>query len=305
MSIFFSKVFNKNADRLIGEVLINWEVRMQVQKTGGSFIGPHSAAKALKRTDRDLQKILEQLSTGSRINRASDDAAGLAISEQLQSNIRGFKVASQNISDAMSALTIADGVADESTQILQRQRELAMQARNDTLTDNNRSALDTEYQQLSQELDRIAGSVKFNKQDVASGSDLASGAAVIQTGTEPNDQITLPHVDLKTVSLGISGSSIATSTDAASAVKSVDDALQSINSQRSSLGASANRLDSSANNLSVAMVNTQAADSVLRDEDMAKGLADLTRTKLLQEGSILAFARFNEINKNYVTGLLS
>ncbi len=278
---------------------------MQVQKTGGPFIGHQSAAKALKRTDRDLQKILEQLSTGSRINRASDDAAGLAISEQLQSNIRGFKVASQNISDAMSALNIADGVANESTQIIQRQRELAVQARNDTLTDKDRVALDTEYQQLSKELDRIAGSARFNKQDVASGSDLASGTAVIQTGTDPKDQVTLPLVDIKTVSLGISGSSIATSTDAGNAVKSVDDALKSINSQRSTLGSSVNRLESSIDNLSVAMVNTQAAESVLRDEDMAKGLADLTRTKLLQEGSIIAFARFNEINKNYVTGLLS
>ncbi len=280
---------------------------MQVQKTGGStFFGkPNSAERALKRTNRELQKILEQLSTGSRINRASDDAAGLAISEQLQSNIRGFKIASQNITDAMSALNIADGTANETTQILQRQRELAAQARNGTLTDNNRAALDIEYQQLSKELDRIAQTANFNKQSVSSGSDLASGSAKVQSGAESTDQLTLPHVDLKPISIGISGTSIATSDNASSAVSVLDKALKSVNSQRSTVGATINRLESSIDNLSVAMVNTQAAESVLRDEDMAKGLADLTRAKLLQEGSLVAFSRFNDVNKSYIMSLLS
>jgi flagellin len=280
---------------------------MQVQKTGGSaFIqGPQRTEKALKSTSRELQKILEQLSTGSRINRASDDAAGLSINEQLLSNIRGFKVASQNVTDAMSALNIADGTAQETSQILQRQRELANQSRNSTLTDANRAALDTEYQQLSKELDRIAATANFNKQDVASGSDLASGTAVIQSGTDASDQLTLPNVDLKAASIGISGTSIATSTGADAAMSALDDAMKSVNSQRSTVGASINRLGSTIDNLSVAMVNTQAAESVLNDEDMAKGLADLTRMKLLQEESISAFARFNDINKSYISGLIS
>jgi flagellin len=279
---------------------------MQVQKSAGSaFIArPPLAEKALKRTNRDLAKILEQLSTATRINRASDDAAGLGISEQLRSNIRGFKIASQNITDAMSALNIADGAANETTDILQRQRELATQSRNDTLTDKDRAALDTEYQQLSKELDRLAGTTKFNNQDVVSGSGLASGSSVIQTGAAAGDQITLPQVNLKASSLGIAGSSIATSNGAAAAISAVDDALKSISNQRSTVGATINRLESSVDNLSVALVNTQAADSVLRDEDMAKGLSELTRAKLMQEGSVMAFARFNDINKNYISALM-
>lgn len=280
---------------------------MQVQRTGGStfFGNTNSAEKALKRTNRELQKILEQLSTGSRINRASDDASGLAISEQLQSNFRGFKIASQNITDAMSALNIADGTTNETTQILQRQRELAVQARNSTLTDNDRRALDVEYRQLSAELNRIAQTANFNKQDVASGSDLASGTAKIQSGTESTDQLTLPRVDLKSISTGVSGTSIESTENASNALSVLDNALKSVNSQRSTVGATVNRLESSIDNLSVALVNTQAAESVLRDEDMAKGLLELTKTKLLQEGSVIVFSRFNEVNKNYIMSLLS
>ena len=279
---------------------------MQVQKSAGSVFmgGPLAAEKTLKRTNRDLAKILEQLSTGTSINRASDDAAGLGISEHLRSNIRGFKVASQNITDAMSALNIADGAANETTNILQRQRELATQARNDTLTDKDRKALDSEYQQLSKEIDRLAGATKFNNQDVVSGSGLASGTSVIQTGAAAGDQVTLPQIDLKASSLGITESSIATQSNASEALSALDDALKSISNQRSTVGATINRLESSVDNLSVAMVNTQAADSVLRDEDMAVGLSELTRAKLIQEGSVVAFARFNDINKSYVSALM-
>lgn len=273
---------------------------MQVQKSGGSTFPVGSQ----RRANRELQKILEKLSTAQRINRASDDAAGLAVSEQLRSNIRGFKVASQNITDAMSALNITDGAANESTAILQRQRELAMQSRNDTLTDRDRAALDTEYQQLTKELDRIAGVTKFNKQDVAAGQELASGNAVIQSGPQADDQMNMPKVDIKSVSLGVQPTSIATSAGANQAVGALDNALGSINSQRSTVGAAINRLESSVNNLNVAMVNTQAAESVLRDEDMAQGLAELTQAKLLQEGSTAAFARFNAINKSYVKSLI-
>lgn len=286
---------------LIGEnVLINREVRMQVQKTGGSTFPVGSQ----RRANRELQKILEKLSTAQRINRASDDAAGLAVSEQLRSNIRGFKVASQNITDAMSALNITDGAANESTAILQRQRELAMQSRNDTLTDRDRAALDTEYKQLTKELDRIAGVTTFNSQDVVSGQGLASGNAVIQSGPEADDQISMPKVDIKSISLGVQPTSIATSAGASQAVGALDNALGSINSQRSTVGAAINRLESSVNNLSVAMVNTQAAESVLRDEDMAQGLTELTQARLLQEGSTAAFERFNMINKSYVKSLI-
>jgi len=273
---------------------------MQVHKSGTSAF----PVESIKRTNRQLQKILEKLSTAQRINRASDNAAGLAVSETLRSNIRGFKTASQNVTDAMSALNITDGVANETTNILQRQRELALQARNDTLTDRDRTALDTEYQQLTEELDRLATSANFNTQDVANGEGLASGEAIIQSGAQADDQLKLPKVDFKAATLGVTSTSIGTSDNAALAVSALDNALKAVNSQRSTVGASVNRLESTGNNLNVALVNTQAAESVLRDEDMAQGLSELTSYRLLQEGSMAAFSRFNDINKSYVKSLL-
>lgn len=273
---------------------------MQIQKAGSSAF----PVKSIRHTNTQLQKILEKLSTAQRINRASDDAAGLAISEGLRSNIRGFKVASQNITDAMSALNITDGVATETTAILQRQRELALQSKNDTLTDENRASLDKEYQQLTTELDRLATSTNFNTQKVASGDGLGSGNAIIQAGPQAQDQITLPKTDLRSATLGVASTSIGTAATATNALGALDDALKAINEQRSTAGAMTNRLESGFDNLNIALVNTQAAESVLRDEDMAEGLSSLTNNKLLQEGSIAAFSRFNEINKSYVKSLL-
>jgi len=279
---------------------------MALSSIGGQsgMMGANRTNKALKRTNRSLQKILEQLSTAQRINRASDDAAGLAISEALRTQVRGFKMASQNVNDAMSALNIADGVANESSAILQRQRELAIQARNDTLTDDQRQQLDVEYQNLTEELNRIAEATDFNTQEVANGEGLADGNAVIQAGPGAGDSVTLPQIDVTADALGVTGTSVATATDAQNAIASIDNALASLNTQRSTVGATVNRFVSTSNNLSVAQINTQAAESVIRDQDFAAGLAELTRQRLLQEGGIQAFSRFQEISANHLIGLL-
>lgn len=278
---------------------------MQLQSTGNSYsVGAKTTERSLRKTSSDLKKILERLSTAQRINRASDDAAGLGVSEVMRSNIRGFKMASQNIDDAMSALDIADGTANEVSGILQRQRELAVQSRNDTLTDRDRQALDKEYQQLNKELDRLSDSSQFNRQNLTNGTGLGSGSAQIQVGSNAGDQITLPAVDFTTISTGLSGQSIATASGASSSLSALDSAIKNVSSQRSVMGSTVNRLESTVNNLAVAAVNTQAAESVIRDEDMADGLMELTRTRLLQEGSIAAFSRFDEISQNHIMGLL-
>ncbi|NLW31024.1 MAG: flagellin [Fibrobacter sp.] len=280
---------------------------MQIQSTGNPRFAftVRKTESVLKKTNRELQKVLEKLSTASRINRASDDAAGLSISEVLRSRIRGFKMASRNIEDAMSSLNIADGAGDAISGLIQRQRELAVQARNGTLTDDDRAALNKEYEALGKEITRTAESARFNRQGVASGDDLASGEAKIQTGSESSNQIELESIDLRSVALGLSGNTIATISDAETAIESLDNAIKSIGVQRSTLGASVNRLQSSVNNLSVAVINTQAAESVIRDQDMAKGLSELIRLQLLEEGSSRAFSRFNEISQNHILGLLS
>ena len=279
---------------------------MQVQGTGGTqFItGTNRSLGALNKTNRELQKILERLSTAKRINRASDDAAGLGIAEQLTTQIRGFKTASQNIADATAALDIAEGSGREISDMLQRQRELAVAAKNDTLTPDNRKALDTEYQAITQEINRIAEVTNYNRQQVANGTGLGSGNAQIQVGANAMDLLKIPTVDFTTVSLGMKDTSIATSEGARAALERVDTAITSVSSVRTTVGATMNRLTSAGNTLSTAMINTQAAESVIRDEDMATGLSALTREQILQEGALKTFSRFNEITQNHILGLL-
>jgi len=282
---------------------------MQIQRAGRGTTGIGGASRgrqALNRTNNSLKKILERLATGQRINRASDDAAGLSISEQLRTQIRGFKMASRNVADAMSALNIADGTANETTAILQRQRELTIQARNDTLTDDQRQILDTEYQQLSEELNRIAGSSQFNRQNVADGTDLADGDGEIQAGPNAGAEnvVALPEIDISADGLGITPTSIESAASAENALSVIDTALNNLGTQRSQIGATVNRFESIQNNLDVASVNTQAAESVLRDQDMASGISELTRQRLLQEGGMAAFSRFQEISASHLLGLL-
>jgi flagellin len=279
---------------------------MPIQDIGG--VGYSTSQKrtagALNKTSRALQKILEQLSTAERINRASDDAAGLAISEVMRGQIRGLKMADQNVTDAMSALNIAEGSSQEIEDMLQRERELALQARSDTLNDEQRGMLDREYQNLQQEIDRVAQGTQFNTQNVTNGQGLAAGGAQIQVGPNAGDAVSLPSLDLSADNLGLSGVSIASSAGAADALEKLDTALNTVNAGRSATGAMINRFQATQNNLLTAATNTQAAESVLRDQDMAQALSSLTREQLLQEGGITAFQRFNEINSFHVLSLL-
>jgi flagellin len=279
---------------------------MQIQAMGGVGMvqGQDQAAKSLNKTNRDLGKILEKLSTALRINRSGDDAAGLSISQQLETQSRGFNMADQNVTSAMSALNIADATGGKFSDLVQRQRDLALQASNDTLTNQQRQGLDTEYQSLTQEIDRISGSAQFNTQTVANGQGLAAGNAQIQAGANAGDQIQMPATNMSAASLGITGTSIATGAGAQAALSKLDNALDTLNTQRSSIGSMTNAFESVRNNLSVEDINTQAAQSVLQDQDMAAGLAELTKTKLLLESGTQAFARYNEISSNHLFGLM-
>ena len=270
----------------------------------GMVQGQDQTAKSLNKTSRDLGKILEKLSTALRINNASDDASGLSISQQLETQSRGFNMADQNMASAMSALNIADSTGGQISDMVQRQRELALQASNDTLTNQQRQGLDTEYQALTQEIDRISGSAQFNTQTVANGQGLASGAAQIQAGANAGDQIQIPQTNMGATALGITGTSIATGAGAQAALPKLDNALDTLNTQRSTIGSMVNRFESVQNNLSVANINTQAAQSVIQDQDLATGLAELTKTKLLLESGTQAFARYSEISANHLFGLL-
>jgi flagellin len=264
-----------------------------------------TATNSLNKTNKDLNKILQRLSTALRINQASDDAAGLGIAEQLTTQIRGFQQSTNNVSDAINALNIGDSTGNQVSDMMQRQRELALQASNSTLTDSQRGDLNTEYQALNQEITRISNASQFNTQGVAAGTGLSSGNAVIQAGPNAGDQITLPKTDFTAAALQINATSIDTQANATSAINSLDTAMNTLNTQRSTLGAMTNRFESTVNNLSVANINTQAAESVIRDQDMAQGLVELTSKQLLQQSAMSAFSKFNEISANHIMGLLN
>ncbi len=259
---------------------------------------------ALEKSNNRLSSVLEKLSTGKRINRASDDAAGLSISEQLNAQIRGFKSAGRNVQDAMSALNVSDGASSSVTDLVQRQRELASQARTGTVNDDQRKILNQEYQQLTDEINRIAESTQFNKQKVANGSEFGSGDAEIQAGADSGQTIAMPTVDLRTDTLGTTATDISTIAGAEAAMGIADDAIDVINGQRSSIGSMTNRLTSTSNNLMTSAINTEAADSLIRDQDMAMAMADLTREQILNQSGTKAFGMFNKISSDHIMGLL-
>jgi flagellin len=280
---------------------------MEVQRASGGALfttGTDRSQGALRKTNRQLEKILQQLSTAKRINSASDDAAGLGIAEQLTTQIRGFRQASQNIADATAALDIAEGAGGEISDMLQRQRELAVAANNGTLSTGDRAALDKEYQALTLEINRITEVTNYNRQQVTNNTDLASGNAQIQVGPNAGETLNIPRMNFGAIGTALAGTSLLTADASQAALSRIDSGITAMNTERTSIGATLNRLTSAGDNLAVAMINTQAAESVIRDEDMAQGLAELTRERILQEGAVMTFARYAEITRNHILGLL-
>ena len=259
---------------------------------------------SIDKTNRALGSVLEKLATGKRINKSKDDAAGLAIAEGLITQTRGFKMALRNTEDGISALNIADGASNETSAILQRQRELAVQARNATLTDSDREALNKEFQQLTQEMDRISDITNFNKQDLTNGQGLGDGNAQLQVGANEGETITTPAIDISVASIGMSGADISSVNGAGSAIEAIDGALNAVNRQRSDVGAMTNRLESTVSNLQTADVNTTAAQSIIRDQDMALGIAEMIKNQVLNRSGINVFSVFNKISADHILGLI-
>ena len=254
--------------------------------------------------NKNLAKILEKLSTGRRINSAADDAAGLAVAEQLMTQVRGFKQASNNTEYATAALQIGEGAANEVSDMLQRQRELAVQASNDTLTNQQRTGLNKEYQALSQEITRISNTSQFNTQGTANGTGVATGTAKVMVGANPGDEVTLPSANYTANAIGVGGTDIATAANARNALSSIDTAISNVNATRSTAGATMNRLEHTYNNLQNQYTNTQAAESVIRDMDYAQGTAEFVRQGILSQSSTMALKNFNQIYSQNLMALL-
>lgn len=246
----------------------------------------------LYNTTINFGKSMEKLSSGLRINRAADDAAGLAISEGLRSDIRALEQASRNGSDGISLVQTAEGALDEVSTILLRLRELAEQSLNGTLTDSERGYLDAEYDALLEEIDRISASTQFNGINLLSG---AGGSINIQVGigTAAHDSIA---IDLATnrdsTTLGLVDG-IGNVTDAATAMGQILTAIDTVSEARSDFGAIQNRLESSIRNINNQAENLSAANSRIRDVDVASETSRLTSFQILQQAGISMLAQAN------------
>ncbi|WP_078555824.1 flagellin [Bacillus alkalicellulosilyticus] len=240
-------------------------------------------------------KAMEKLSSGLRINRAGDDAAGLSISEKMRGQIRGLDQASRNSQDGISLIQTAEGALNETHAILQRMREIAVQSGNDTNVDVDRSALNDEFKQLTSELDRIGNNTQFNQKDVLK----ADNSVALQIGANAGQTITLQLKQQTSGALGesavsVSAQTVSTRTGASTAIAKVNSAIMSVSASRSKLGAYQNRLEHTIKNLDNSSENLQAAESRIRDVDMAKEMMEFTRSNILNQASQAMLAQANQ-----------
>jgi len=260
-------------------------------------IAAFNSYRNLSITDGQMSKSLEKLSSGFRINRAADDAAGLAISEGLRSQVGGLKVAVRNAQDGVSVVQTAEGALTETHSILQRMRDLAVQAANDGSLDTNaKAAADSEYQELSKELDDISNKTSFNGVKLLDGSFTGKS---FQVGANANDTLT---VNLATASdaatLLTTVGDLTTAANATTAISAVDSAIATVSSTRAALGASQNRLEHKINNLNVAVENLSASESRIRDTDMALEMVSFTRSQILSQAGTAMLAQANQAPQN-------
>ena len=260
-----------------------------------------------------LQKSMEKLSSGERINRAGDDASGLSISEKMRSQIRGLNQASRNIGDAISFTNVAEGYLQETTDVLQRIRELAVQASNGVYSVEDRMQIQVEVSQLVAEVDRIASSAQFNGMNLLTGRFAKDSDTVMQFQIGANvDQNIRAYVGTMTSqALGLTGIqgtderiSISSPDEANSTIAVLDNALKNVNKQRADLGAYTNRMELAQKGINVAAENTQAAESRIRDADMAKEMVEYSKNQILTESSSAMLAQSLNINRFAVAKLL-
>jgi flagellin len=254
-----------------------------------------SAHRQLQNTNNNLGKAMERLSSGLRINRAGDDAAGLAVSEVMRSKIRGMNVAARNSQDGVSLVQVADSALGTVTEMLQRVRDLAVQAANGTLNDAQRANLDKEVQNILQEIGRVGSDTEFNGVKILAGSVATAASAItLQIGADGGQSIAFTIATVSTSDLGISGLAVSTQASASAAIASLDSAIAALNTQRANMGAIQNRLEQTINRLGVTAENLQAAESRIRDADMAGEMIFFTKNQILQQSGTAMLAQANQ-----------
>lgn len=253
----------------------------------------------LAENSQENARSLARLSSGKRIVNASDDAAGLAISKNLEAEVRGLKQAARNANDGISFVQTAEGALNEVSNILIRLRELGVQAASDTVGDGERELIEREYSVLKQEVDRISSVTNYNGRNLLDGS---GGTLSFQVGTHEGANQAIEYnaeeANTSVSSLGISGASVISRSDAEDSLESIDEAISSVNNYRASLGALQNRLHSASSNLSIHVENLSEARSRIADTDIAEEASNLAKSTILQSAatSVLAQANNNSAN---------
>ena len=263
---------------------------------------------AITKNERAMSNAMEQLATGKRINSASDDAAGLAIASRMTAQIEGLGQAARNANDAISLIQTADGALTEVTSMLQRMRQLAVQAASDTNTSTDRAALDTEFGLLRDEIDRIADNTQWNGENVLDGSAGSLGALDFAVGANADQKIEITIKNFSTdvaaanstqsasdVTDDISASAITSVSLANSAITALDTVIDNVNTERSTLGATINQLQYAADNLLNVKSNAEASRSRIEDTDYAAATTELARTQIIQQAATAMLAQANQI----------
>ena len=252
--------------------------------------------------NNNAAKAMEKLSSGLRINRAGDDAAGLAISEKMRGQIRGLDQASRNAQDGISLIQTAEGALNETTNILQRMRELSVQAANDTNATSDREAITTELQALRQEISRIADTTKFNGKNLINSA--ASQTSLnIQVGANAGEKIVLSLTAMTASAIGVTSGVVSdvakgTTGDANSLTSAIDAALVKVSTQRAKFGALQNRLEHTIKNVDNTSENLQAAESRIRDVDMAKEMMNFSKNNILNQAAQAMLSQANQQPQN-------
>ena len=256
------------------------------------------AQQAMTQNARGLSTVMQQLSTGKRINSAVDDVAGMAISTRLTSQIRGLNQAVRNTNDGISLIQTAEGATEQVTNMLQRMRELAVQASNDTNNNNDRSYLNLEFQSLTSQIGSIASYTQWNGSNVLDGSGGASGVFNFQVGANSGQTISISLASMATTSSGvlsnISGQSITTTGSSGSALSAIITALDTVSLQRSNMGAVISRLQFTSDNLANVSAKAQESRSRIEDTDYSQATTELAKRNIIQQAAQAMLAQANQ-----------
>ena len=263
------------------------------------------AQAALAKNERALGTAMEQLSTGSKVNSASDDAAGLAMAAKFTAQIKGLDMAVKNANDAVSMISTAEGALDEVASMLQRMRELAVQGSNGTVTAEDRDYMDLEYQALDAEIARIANNTQWNGENILDGTAGNGGAvtgssvtfqvsANYTAGTPSNDVITVDFGNLSTSMSSVASSDVQDQTNSNNAIATLDTAIQAVNTQRATFGAASNRLEHAVDNMTNIQNNAEASRSRIEDTDYAETTSELAKAQIIAQAGTAMLAQANQ-----------